>query len=205
MRKLSSPKSLNPFPNLFQQVQPKKGFFITGTDTDVGKTFQSAKYVRDLHAVYWKPFQTGLKSDSGDSATVLKESGCPKTDILPCAYEFQEPICPFSAAEAENRTIDPKEITLPFYNQNRTLIIEGAGGLMVPLWQDLFIIDFIKATNLPVILVAKNKLGALNHIFSSLALLEAYNIPLHKLILWGEDKQGNKSVLKNFLPPEKLL
>ncbi|QCE33241.1 dethiobiotin synthase [Acetobacteraceae bacterium] len=205
MRKLFAPKSPCPFPNLFKEVQPKKGFFVTGTDTDVGKTYQSAKLLKEEKGVYWKPFQTGLKKDTGDKETVLRKSGCAPEDILPCAYEFQEPLCPLSAAEQDQKIIEPKKISIPKYDTEKTLIVEGAGGLMVPIWDDLFLIDLIKALNLPVILVAKNKLGALNHIFSSLALLETYNLPLHKLILWGEDKQGNGELVQKYLSDKNIL
>ncbi|KMQ86309.1 dethiobiotin synthase [Lasius niger] len=198
-------KEIGATPKNLMNVQPQKGFFVTGTDTDVGKTYQSAKLVKEETGVYWKPFQTGLKSDIGDKETILKESGCQPEDILPCAYEFQEPLCPLSAAEKDQKIIEPEKLSIPKYDTERTLIIEGAGGLMVPIWDDLFIIDLIKALNLPVILVAKNKLGALNQIFSSLALLEAYNLPLHKLILWGEDKQGNGEILNNYLPKKTLI
>ena len=141
---------------------------ICGTDTDVGKTVVSALVVQGLGATYWKPVQSGLEggSDSGRLQALLQ---LPGTRLLPEAYRLQTPVSPHWAAELEGITIDPARLALPAVAG--TLVVETAGGLLVPLRRDWLQIDQLAAWGLPVLLVARSGLGTLNHTLLSVQAL----------------------------------
>ncbi len=140
-------------------------FIVTGTDTDIGKTVFAAGLAGFLAATYWKPVQAGLEGET-DSQTVARLSGGRPT--LPEAYRLRLPASPHIAAAAEGVTIDPARLALP---RARPLIVEGAGGLMVPLTPDLLFLEVIARWGQPVILCARTALGTINHSLLSLAAL----------------------------------
>ena len=142
-----------------------KAVVVTGTDTDIGKTVFAAGLTHALQAQYWKPVQAGLDGET-DSQTVARLSGM-KT--LPEAYRLKMPASPHLAAEAEGVEIDPTRLTPP--QTNGPLVIEAAGGLMVPLNRQTLFLDVIATWQMPVILCARTALGTINHSLLSLAAL----------------------------------
>ena len=166
---------------------------IAGTDTNVGKTIVSSLLVNKLDAHYWKPVQCGDLDTGGDSATVKKLSGIKANRIIPEAYRLKMAASPNQAAAAEGITIDKENLKLP--NHEGALVVELAGGLMVPLRDDWLQIDQVKVWNLPVVLVARSGLGTLNHTLLSIEALENRNIKVSTLILNGEKHEENYNTL----------
>lgn len=166
---------------------------VAGTDTNVGKTIVSSLLVNKLNAHYWKPVQCGDLDTGGDSATIKKLSGIKANRIIPEAYRLKMPASPNQAAAAEGITIDKENLKLP--NHKGALVVELAGGLMVPLRDDWLQIDQVKAWNLPVVLVARSGLGTLNHTLLSIEALENRNIKVATLILNGEKHKENYNTL----------
>jgi len=168
---------------------------VAGTDTNVGKTIVSSLLVAKLNAHYWKPVQCGELDTGGDSATIKKLTGIEENRIIPEAYRLKMAASPNQAAEAEGITIEKQKLKLP--SHDGALVVELAGGLMVPLRDNWLQIDQIKIWNLPVVLVARSGLGTLNHTLLSLEAMEKRNIQVVTLILNGEKHEGNyKTLLK---------
>ncbi len=168
---------------------------VAGTDTNVGKTIVSSLLVAKLNAHYWKPIQCGELDTGGDSATIKKLTGIEENRIIPEAYRLKMAASPNQAAEAEGITIENQKLKLP--SHEGALVVELAGGLMVPLRDNWLQIDQIKIWNLPVVLVARSGLGTLNHTLLSLEAMEKRNIQITTLILNGEKHEGNyKTLLK---------
>ena len=166
---------------------------VAGTDTNAGKTIVSSLLVNKLNAHYWKPVQCGDLDTGGDSATIKKLSGIKANRIIPEAYRLKMPASPNQAAAAEGITIDKENLRLP--NHEGALVVELAGGLMVPLRDDWLQIDQVKMWNLPVVLVARSGLGTLNHTLLSIEALENRNIKVATLILNGEKHEENYNTL----------
>ena len=157
---------------------------IAGTDTDVGKTVFAAMLMLALNASYWKPIQSGV-SDSIDTRTVQQLTALPAEKFFPEAYIFSEPLSPHRAAEIDKVEIDVDALALPACAG--PLLIEGAGGLMVPLTRKNLQINLFKRWNLPVILCARTELGTINHTLLSLEALWNREIPVHGLAFIGPD------------------
>ncbi|MFM7548240.1 MAG: dethiobiotin synthase [Cyanobium sp.] len=170
---------------------------IAGTDTDVGKTIVSALVVQGLGARYWKPVQSGLAAGS-DSARVQELLALPAERLLPEAYRLQAPVSPHWAAALEGVRIDPGRLALP--EVEGPLVVECAGGLMVPLRLDadgsLLQIDQLQVWALPVLLVARSGLGTLNHTLLSLEALRQRAIPVLGLVLNGPLHPDNPHTLE---------
>lgn len=159
-------------------------YFVTGTDTDVGKTIISALLVEALQADYWKPVQSGT-TEGTDTERVAGLISNSKSKLFPESYAFKEPVSPHYAAELESAYIDMANIKLP--KTDNHLIVEGAGGLMVPLNNDKLILDLIQHLELEVVVVAKNYLGSINHTLSTLTLLKNASIPIKGIIFNGPE------------------
>lgn len=170
-------------------------FIITGTDTDIGKTVFAAALTQALDGAYWKPFQSGI-TDGVDTRTVQKLTGLPDERFLPEAHVFTEPLSPHRAAEIDGTAIDLDLIKLP--DTDRPLVIEGAGGLMVPLTRENLLINLFAEWNLPVILCARTGLGTINHTLLSLESLWARNIPVHGIAFIGEENEDNMRTIAEF-------
>lgn len=171
---------------------------VVGTDTDVGKTVVSALLVRGLNARYWKPVQCGDLMAGGDSGQVarlagLTADGAPER-ILPEAYRLAAAASPNQAAAAEGLVVREERLQLPAVKG--PLVVECAGGLLVPLRDDLLQITMIRHWQLPVVLVARSGLGTLNHTLLSLEALEHRGIPLLGLVLNGEPHAPNRNSLE---------
>ncbi|PWA10457.1 dethiobiotin synthase [Flavobacterium laiguense] len=159
-----------------------KTYFITGIGTDIGKTIVSAILVEGLQADYWKPIQSGdlHQSDTMKVQGLISNS---TSHFFPEAYRLTEPMSPHAAAAIDGVTINLDSITVPSTNNN--LIIEGAGGLMVPLNNDFLVIDLIEKLKAEVILVSRNYLGSINHTLLSVEALQLRNIPIKGIIFNG--------------------
>lgn len=167
-------------------------FIITGTDTDVGKTIVSAMLVRALDAYYWKPIQAGT-ADGTDRARVAELSGAPEEKLLPETYCLSVPASPHYAAEHDGVTIDLDRLDVP--ESSGSLIIEGAGGVLVPITRSTLQIDVFAGWDMPVILCARTRLGTLNHTLMSLAVLQDWEIPVHGIIFVGEEHRDNQKTI----------
>lgn len=171
--------------------------FISGTDTNIGKTLISSWLCLHSQFDYFKPIQTGCIEDR-DSQTVLHLSG---TQIHEESYLFKRPLSPHLAAGYEDKIIELNQIQLP---KTERLIIEGAGGLMVPINHKTMMIDFIQSLKIPVILVASSRLGTINHSLLSIEALKNRGIPLLGVILSGPLNQDNADSISDFSQYEIL-
>ena len=158
----------------------KKGFFITGTDTGVGKTFFSSILMKKYNFDYWKPIQTG-KFIENDTFYIKQNIGIEKNRLHKPIYSFKKPLSPHLASNYEKISINMKKIKKP--NSDRPLIIEGAGGILVPLNKKNLLIDLIKKFKFPVIVVSKSILGTINHTLMTLEILKKNKINIFGVIL----------------------
>ena len=172
------------------------GVFVTGTDTDVGKTVAAACLAAAWDASYWKPVQTGLATDRGDSATVAALARLPADRVLPPAYTFQAPLSPHAAAAAERSAISLTAIRLPAVRG--PVIVEGAGGVLVPLSDSAMMADLIRQLGLPAVLVARTTLGTINHTLLSLEALRSRGIAVAGVILNGPSNTGNREAIARY-------
>ena len=166
---------------------------ITGTDTDVGKTVFAAMLTLALEAHYWKPIQAGVSEDI-DTRTVQNLTGLPRERFFPENYILTEPVSPHRAAELDNIEIDIANLNPPEFDG--PLLIEGAGGLMVPLTRRNLQINLFKRWGLPVILCARTQLGTINHTLLSLEALWARNIPVHGIAFIGPDMPDTIEIIR---------
>lgn len=166
---------------------------VCGTDTDVGKTVVSAMVVQGLGASYWKPVQSGLE-DGGDSATVQRLIQLPAERRLREAYRLEAPVSPHWAAERQGLHLEPERLELPAVPG--PLVVETAGGLLVPLRRDWLQIEQVARWQLPVLLVARSGLGTLNHTLLSLEALRQRRIPVLGLVLNGPPHPDNPRTLE---------
>ncbi len=165
---------------------------VTGTDTGIGKTVFSAGLVGFLGASYWKPIQSGLEEET-DSAAVARLAQLPPGRVLPEAARLQLPASPHLSAEREGMTLDPDSLMLP--EGPRPLVVEGAGGLLVPLTRKTLFIDVFARWGAPVILCARAGLGTLNHTLLSLEALRARRMPILGVALLGDAHADNARVI----------
>lgn len=169
----------------------QKKLFVTGIGTEVGKTVCSAVLTKYFNAEYWKPVQSG-DLDFSDSMKIKKWVG-ENTVCYPETYRFQLAASPHQSAKEESVVIDLKKFKIP--ETEADLIVEGAGGLMVPLNDSESIIDLIEHLKLPVTLVVKNYLGCINHTLLSIMALQQREIVLEYLILNGEFPEDTERII----------
>lgn len=173
----------------------RKPLFITGIGTGIGKTIVSAVMVENLKADYWKPIQSGDLSNS-DTLKVKSLVSNSSSIFYPEAYRLTQPFSPHKSAALDGIIIDPANIQIPPTNQQ--LIIEGAGGLMVPLNNNYLMIDLIKQFNAEVILVVKHYLGSINHTLLSLDALKSRNIVVKAIVFNGDSDQYSEDIIKQY-------
>ena len=154
-----------------------KPIFVTGIGTGVGKTFISAILARALEADYWKPIQAGF-DEGTDSEWVAGMLTGTQSVVHPEVYKLAMPASPHIAAREEGKRINIEEITKKVPAINRTLLVEGAGGLLVPLNESEFVADLIKALDAKVILVSRNYLGSINHSLLTARVCREMQIPV---------------------------
>jgi dethiobiotin synthetase len=165
---------------------------VTGTDTGVGKTVFAAALAGALGAIYWKPIQAGLQEET-DRQVVLRLSGLSEECVLPEAYRLKTPASPHFAAEIDGVAIDPDALILP--NTNRPFVVEGAGGLLVPLTREVAYIDVIGRWRAPVVLCARTTLGTINHSLLSIEALCTRGIPLLGIVFIGDENAESESII----------
>ena len=173
-------------------------FVVTGTDTGIGKTVFAAALTGALAGVYWKPVQAGLDGET-DSQIAARLSGRP---VLPEAYRFQLPASPHRAAAAEGRVIDAATLVLP--DTDWPLVVEGAGGLKVPLNENTLFIDVFTRWEAPLILCARTSLGTINHTLLSLEAIRARRIPLLGVAFIGEANDDSEQTICRFGTVKRL-
>lgn len=174
-------------------------YIISATGTDIGKTLTSALLMLGLDANYWKPVQCG---EPHDRKTVQTLTQLPDARFHVESYVFKAPASPHTAAEIEGVVIDECRLVPP--KTPRTLLIEGAGGLMVPLTRGLLMIDFFKSLNAPVILCARTELGTINHTLLSIEALKQRDIPLHGLVFLGKEHPDTMRTILDFSGARQL-
>ena len=168
---------------------------MTGIGTGIGKTIIAAVLVEKLRADYWKPVQSGDLQDS-DSIKVKELVSNTKTRFFPETYRLTQPYSPHKSAALDGITIATESFVLP--ETQNDLIIEGAGGLMVPLNDSFLIIDLIKKSSAEVVLVSRNYLGSINHTLLSIFALKQYQIPVRGIIFNGaRDIYSEDYILKS--------
>ncbi|MEL6923839.1 MAG: dethiobiotin synthase [Bacteroidota bacterium] len=172
----------------------QRAFFLTGIDTEIGKTVASAILTEALCADYWKPVQCGELSFS-DSKKIKTWVRNERTTVHSESHRLQAPMSPHAAAAAEGKQLKLSDFQLPAYH-NDYLIAEGAGGLYVPLNDEDCIIDLIGQLQLPVILVSKNYLGSINHTLLSIHALRQRNIPIAGLLFNGPATPTTESIIE---------
>lgn len=174
---------------------------ITGTDTDIGKTVFSAMLMLALNkqaanpACYWKPVQSGVEGGV-DTKTVQRLTALPAEQFITERYVLSEPLSPHRAAEIDNVEIDIDSIEIP--ETSGPLLIEGAGGLNVPLTRSTLFIDVFAMWNLPVILCSRTSLGTINHTLLSVEALKKRNIRIHGIAFIGEENPDNMKTIEEF-------
>lgn len=157
---------------------------VTGTDTGIGKTVFAAGLTALLNGTYWKPVQSGIEEET-DSEIVARLSGVPAGRVLPEAWRLKEPLSPHRAAELDGVEIDADALALPA--SKRPLIVEGAGGLMVPVNRRTLYIDVFARWAAPVVLCARTGLGTINHTLLSIEALRSRAIPLLGIAFVGDE------------------
>lgn len=167
-------------------------FVISGTDTGIGKTVFSAALTGALDAHYWKPVQSGLEEET-DSEIVARLSGVPAGHILPEAYRLKEPASPHLSARLEGVEIDPSGLEPP--TCLGPLIIEGAGGLLVPLTNTTVFADVFARWRIPVILCANTALGTINHTLLSIEAIRSRDIPIRGVAFIGAENFDTQTTI----------
>ncbi|MBU1259434.1 MAG: dethiobiotin synthase, partial [Alphaproteobacteria bacterium] len=165
---------------------------VTGTDTGIGKTVFAAGLAAALGAHYWKPIQAGVEPD-GDKEEVARLSGLPASHILPEAYRLNTPASPHLAARIDGVEISLDRLALP--QVDGPLVIEGAGGLLVPVNEQLLMADLFAHWGQPVILCARTALGTINHSLLSIEALRARNVPIAGIAFIGEPHEENERII----------
>jgi dethiobiotin synthetase len=174
-----------------------KRFFITGTDTGIGKTVTSALLCAALEAIYWKPIQTGSREGT-DRATVMRLASLPRARTIPEAYIFRPPVSPHLAARLAGKSIELRKIRMPRLSGSDALIAEGAGGVLVPINEKQLMTALMQRLKLPVLLVSRTALGTINHTLLSLAALRAARLSVRGVILVGEANAENLKAIEHY-------
>ena len=177
-----------------------KTIVVTGTDTDIGKTVFAAGLAGALGGYYWKPIQAGL-DDGSDSARVAN-LGVPASAIIPEAYRLTTPCSPHRAAELDDVAIDPSRLALP--SVQAPLVVEGAGGALVPVTRDLLYADLFAQWGAPVVIVARTMLGTINHSLLTIEALRARRVPILGIAFIGDPQEESEATICTIGNVERL-
>jgi dethiobiotin synthetase len=178
-----------------------KPLFVTGIGTDIGKTLISAVLVEKLKCDYWKPVQAG-ELDNSDTMKVQRLISNTASVFHPEIYRLTQPYSPHKSAVLDGIEIDEKTIIAP--KTEYQLLIEGAGGLMVPLNSNALVVDLIKQLNAEVILVSQNYLGSINHTLLSIEALKQRGIPVKGIIFNGEENASTEDYITAYTQVKHL-
>ena len=170
-------------------------FFVTGTDTDVGKTIVSSWLMLHLNAQYWKPVQSGIEG-AVDAKRVEEITQFDSTHFHDSTYSLKEPLSPHEAARREGVNINLENFQVP--DTSSPLIVEGAGGLYVPLNDKHYVIDLMKQINFPIILVCRSTLGTINHTLLSIKAIKEYGLTLGGIVINGPKMPHNRKAIETF-------
>jgi dethiobiotin synthetase len=165
---------------------------VTGTDTGIGKTVFAAALSGHLGASYWKPVQSGLDGET-DSEAIVRLGGAPAERIIPEAYRLRTPASPHQAAKIDGVAIDAEGLSIP--RLSSPLVIEGAGGLMVPLTERWTFLDVFARWRRPVVLCARTELGTINHTLLSLAALRRRAVPVLGVAFIGDAQPETERII----------
>ena len=168
---------------------------VTGTDTGIGKTVFSAGLVGLLGASYWKPIQSGLDEEA-DTKVVMRLAGLSDDRIITEAYRLSRPLSPHRAAELDGITIDPDRLALP--SPGRMVIVEGAGGLMVPLTRSYLLVDLFARWRAPVVLCARTGRGTINHTLLSIEAMRQRGVSLLGIAFIGDSMPDTERTIASF-------
>jgi dethiobiotin synthetase len=169
--------------------------FVTGTDTGVGKTLLASLLVASLRARYWKPIQTGA-NEGTDSEMVMKWADVPAERTYPESYVFGPPVSPHLAAEQQGVRIDLDSIRLP--ESADPIIIEGAGGVFVPINGEALMSDLISRLGVPVLVAARTSLGTINHTLLTLSALRSAKLDLLGVVMIGHENVDNRRAVERY-------
>jgi dethiobiotin synthetase len=173
------------------------GYFVTGTDTNVGKTVLSALLVAALDGAYWKPVQTGA-SEGTDRESVRRWAEAEEDRLPPERYRFDPPVSPHLASREAGVRIALDAFELPPAPAGRKWIVEGAGGVMVPLNERDLMRDLMRRIGFPVIVAARTSLGTINHTLLTLAALRDAHLPLCGVALIGDENVENRRAIEQY-------
>ena len=165
--------------------------FVSGIGTDVGKTIVSAILTEALKADYWKPVQTG-SDDIRDTEVVRALVSNNRSRFIPETYSFKAPLSPHIASVKENEEIELSKIKMPL---SESIVVEGAGGLLVPINQNETYIDLIKTMDIPLVLVIRHYLGSINHSLLSLEAIKRHKIKFKGIVFNGQDNWDNENII----------
>jgi dethiobiotin synthetase len=178
-----------------------RGIFVTGTDTGVGKTIVAASLVcavRQTEKVcYWKPIQTGIEQDD-DTATVKSLARCAADEIFDCGFRLQRPLSPHLSARLAGVEITLEKVRRFRVVDERFWIVEGAGGVLVPLNERDLMCDLMKVFGLPVLVVARTQLGTINHTLLTLEALRSRHLMLCGVVMNGERNEENRKAIEHY-------
>ena len=174
----------------------KQSLFVTGTDTNVGKTLLSALLVAALDAIYWKPIQTGAL-DGTDRQVMMKLAQIPEAQTVPETYCFDPPVSPHLAAEASGVRIDLARIRPPA-NVAKPIIAEGAGGILVPINESELMLDLARHLGFPVLIAARTALGTINHTLLTVRALRHARMDITGVVMIGERNRDNERSVEDF-------
>ncbi len=169
--------------------------FVTGTDTGVGKTLLSALLVAALNRKYWKPIQTGA-SEGTDRQAVMKWAGVSADRTFPEAVVFDPPVSPHLAAEQQGSRIDLMAIRRPA--EPDPIVIEGAGGVYVPINDDVFMLDLMGHLNAPVVVAARTALGTINHTLLTISAIRSAGLELRGVVMVGKENPDNRRAVEHY-------
>lgn len=171
--------------------------FVTGTNTDIGKTVVSAILVAGSQGRYWKPVQSGI-IETSDTRWIREKTGLPESHFYPETYRLKQPLSPHAAAALDGVQISLDRFEMPTLPETETLIVEGAGGIMVPLNDEHFMLDLMKKLDIPILLVADSELGTINHTLLSLAHLRRNNLAVLGVVMNGPKNPGNREAIERY-------
>lgn len=177
-------------------------YIVAGIGTEIGKTVISAILTKALKADYWKPIQSG-DLDQGDAYWIQQWVKHPELTIWPSTFRLTQPLSPHTAAEIDGVSITLQQFQKPA--SSKTLVIELAGGLMVPINDHETNLDLIKQLDAPVILVSKNYLGSINHTLLSFEILQKRGIPVLGIIFNGPENPSGEKFILNYTQLPLLL
>ena len=175
-----------------------KPLIVTGTDTDVGKTVVSAMLTLALDGIYWKPIQAGT-TEATDRQRVAALTGLAHDHFRPERYVLREPLSPHRAAELDGLEIEPEQLDLPAdVPSGRWLIVEGAGGVLVPINRGTLQVELFARWRAPAVLCARTSLGTINHSLLSLEALRRYDVPVLGIVFVGEAMPDTERTIVEF-------